>query len=104
MEERLQNVLSHAGVASRRKSAELIAAGRVTVDGVVTLDVPYTGSLDDLNNVRVPVVTANALAGAKWTVTLNGAAVPSGDGGTATVRDGVVYASVARGGTYLIIR
>ena len=35
MEERLQNVLSHAGVASRRKSAELIAAGRVTVDGVV---------------------------------------------------------------------
>ena len=35
MEERLQNVLSHAGVASRRKSAELIVAGRVTVDGVV---------------------------------------------------------------------
>ena len=35
MEERLQNVLSHAGVASRRKAAEIIAAGRVTVDGVV---------------------------------------------------------------------
>ena len=35
MEERLQNVLSHAGVASRRRAAELIAAGRVTVDGVV---------------------------------------------------------------------
>lgn len=35
MEERLQNVLSHAGVASRRKAAEIIAEGRVTVDGVV---------------------------------------------------------------------
>ncbi len=35
MEERLQNVLSHAGVASRRKAAEIIAQGRVTVDGVV---------------------------------------------------------------------
>jgi len=34
MEERLQNVLSHRGVASRRHAAELIAAGRVTVDGV----------------------------------------------------------------------
>ena len=27
--------MSHAGVASRRKAAEIIAAGRVTVDGVV---------------------------------------------------------------------
>lgn len=35
-EERLQNILAHAGVASRRKSAEIIAEGRVTVDGVVT--------------------------------------------------------------------
>ncbi|MBQ1345820.1 MAG: rRNA pseudouridine synthase [Kiritimatiellae bacterium] len=34
-EERLQNVLSHAGVASRRKAAEMIEAGRVTVDGIV---------------------------------------------------------------------
>lgn len=34
-EERLQNILSHAGVASRRKAAEIIAAGRVTVDGLV---------------------------------------------------------------------
>ena len=33
--ERLQNILAHAGVASRRKSAEIIAEGRVTVDGVV---------------------------------------------------------------------
>ena len=35
MEERLQNILSHAGVASRRKAADMISEGRVTVDGVV---------------------------------------------------------------------
>ena len=34
-EPRLQKVLARAGVASRRKSEELIAAGRVTVDGRV---------------------------------------------------------------------
>ncbi len=34
-EERLQNVLAHAGVASRRHAAGLIAAGRVTVDGII---------------------------------------------------------------------
>lgn len=33
--ERLQKLLAHAGVASRRASEELIAAGRVTVDGEV---------------------------------------------------------------------
>jgi 23S rRNA pseudouridine2605 synthase len=32
-EERLQKILAHAGVASRRASEELIAEGRVTVDG-----------------------------------------------------------------------
>ncbi len=36
--ERLQNVLSHAGVASRRHAAEIIAAGRVTVDGRVVCE------------------------------------------------------------------
>lgn len=34
-EERLQNVLAHAGVASRRGAAAMIESGRVTVDGVV---------------------------------------------------------------------
>lgn len=37
MEERLQKVLAHAGVASRRKAEEMIAEGRVTVnDEIVT--------------------------------------------------------------------
>jgi len=33
--ERLQNIIAHAGVASRRKAAELVESGRVTVDGIV---------------------------------------------------------------------
>lgn len=33
--ERLQNILAHAGVASRRGAAALIASGVVTVDGIV---------------------------------------------------------------------
>ena len=35
MEERLQKVMAHAGVASRRKSEELIRQGRVSVNGQV---------------------------------------------------------------------
>lgn len=35
MEERLQKILSAAGVCSRRKAEEYLAAGRVTVNGVV---------------------------------------------------------------------
>ena len=35
MEERLQNILAHRGVASRRHSAAIIEEGRVSVDGVV---------------------------------------------------------------------
>ena len=33
--ERLQNIIAHAGVASRRGAADLIESGAVTVDGVV---------------------------------------------------------------------
>ncbi len=36
--ERLQNVLSHRGVASRRHAAEMIAAGQVTVNGAVVTE------------------------------------------------------------------
>lgn len=35
VEERLQNVLAKAGIASRRGSAAIVESGRVTVDGVV---------------------------------------------------------------------
>ena len=35
MMERLQNILAHAGVASRRGAAALIESGVVTVDGIV---------------------------------------------------------------------
>ncbi len=38
MEERLQNILAHRGVASRRHSAAIIEEGRVTVDGVVCVE------------------------------------------------------------------
>lgn len=40
MEERIQSILSHAGVTSRRHAAELIEAGRVSVDGKVVTE-PY---------------------------------------------------------------
>ena len=43
--ERLQKILAHAGVASRRKSEELIEAGRVTVNGKVVREL---GSKADL--------------------------------------------------------
>lgn len=38
MEERLQNILAHRGVASRRHSAAIIEEGRVTVDGSVCVE------------------------------------------------------------------
>ena len=81
-----------------------LTAATLPANGEVALDVPYTGDIDNLTGVSVPVVTANALAGAKWRVTFNGAEVPKGYVGMASVRDGIVYASVARGGTILIIR
>ena len=51
-EERLQNILSHAGVASRRASAEIIASGRVTVDGIV---IKEAGARFDPSRVAVAV-------------------------------------------------
>lgn len=51
-EERLQKILSHAGVASRRKAEELISAGRVSVNGKTVTEL---GSKADLSIDRVKV-------------------------------------------------
>ena len=40
-EERLHKILAHAGIGSRRRCEELIAAGRVTVDGETVTDLGH---------------------------------------------------------------
>jgi 23S rRNA pseudouridine2605 synthase len=51
-EERLQKILSQAGVASRRKAEELIVQGRVTVNGAAITEL---GSKADLDRDHVKV-------------------------------------------------
>jgi 23S rRNA pseudouridine2605 synthase len=51
-EERLQKVISRAGIASRRKAEELIVAGRVTVNGKVVTEL---GSKADLDRDHIKV-------------------------------------------------
>src|SRR5690348_192588 len=51
-EERLQKILAHAGVASRRKAEELITAGRVSVNGRTVSEL---GSKADLSVDKVKV-------------------------------------------------
>jgi 23S rRNA pseudouridine2605 synthase len=51
-EERLQKILSHAGVASRRHAEELIAEGRVSVNGSVVSEL---GSKADLERDHIKV-------------------------------------------------
>ncbi len=51
-EERLQKILAHAGIASRRKAEELILAGRVSVNGETVTEL---GSKADLAVDRVKV-------------------------------------------------
>ena len=51
-EERLQKILAHAGVASRRKAEELILAGRVSVNGATVVEL---GSKADLTTDKVKV-------------------------------------------------
>src|ERR1700675_487347 len=49
-EERLQKILSQAGVASRRKAEELIVEGRVTVNGKTVTEL---GSKADIDNCHI---------------------------------------------------
>ncbi len=51
-EERLQKILANAGIASRRKAEELIAAGHVSVNGAT---VTTLGSKADLSRDQVKV-------------------------------------------------
>ena len=51
-EERLQKILAHAGIASRRKAEELILAGRVSVNGATVVEL---GSKADLAADKVKV-------------------------------------------------
>ena len=52
MEERLQKILSRAGIASRRKAEEIIQEGRVTVNGQVVTEL---GSKADLERDHIKV-------------------------------------------------
>src|SRR5437763_16582121 len=45
--ERLQKILAHAGVASRRKAEELIEAGHVSVNGKVVRELGSKADLDE---------------------------------------------------------
>jgi 23S rRNA pseudouridine2605 synthase len=51
-EERLQKILSHAGVASRRQAEQIIQEGRVTVNGAVITEL---GSKADLERDHIKV-------------------------------------------------
>lgn len=56
--ERLQKVMAHAGVASRRKSEEIIEAGRVKVNGEVVTELGTKVSSSDKVTVdEIPIVT-----------------------------------------------
>src|ERR1035441_3807642 len=51
-EERLQKILSQAGVASRRQAEQMMVAGRVTVNGAVVTEL---GSKADLERDHIKV-------------------------------------------------
>ncbi|MDN6162400.1 MAG: rRNA pseudouridine synthase [Atopostipes sp.] len=56
--ERLQKVMAHAGVASRRKSEGIIEAGRVKVNGEIVTELGTKVSADDEVTVdEIPIVT-----------------------------------------------
>src|SRR5512140_2411522 len=51
-EERLQKILAHAGIASRRKAEEMILEGRVTVNGEIVSEL---GSKADIDHDHIKV-------------------------------------------------
>ncbi len=51
MQTRLQKLLAHAGIASRRECEEIIAAGRVTVNGKVMTELGSKAD-PDVDDVR----------------------------------------------------
>lgn len=55
--ERLQKVMAHAGVASRRKSEEIISQGRVKVNGKVITEMGTKVSDEDLIEVDGKIIT-----------------------------------------------
>lgn len=51
-QERLQKILAHAGIASRRHAEDLISAGAVTVNGKIVTTLGYTAD-SDCDDIRV---------------------------------------------------
>src|SRR5690242_20477328 len=47
MQERLQKILAHAGVASRRKAEEMITQGRVSVNGHIVAELGAKADVDE---------------------------------------------------------
>ena len=77
--ERLQKIIAQAGVASRRKAEELIAAGKVKVNGIVVTELGtkvsekdetkvcgYTNTMK-LVNVKAPKETIGKIISVKIT-------------------------------------
>jgi len=60
MQERLQKILAHAGVASRRKAEEMIVHGRITVNGSIVTELGIKADPDhdvikaDGKKIRIP--------------------------------------------------
>ena len=53
LKERLQKIISHAGICSRRKAEELIKGGKVTVNGVRVTEL---GSEADVKKDKIVVL------------------------------------------------
>lgn len=55
--ERLQKVMAHAGIVSRRKSEEIIEAGRVRVNGEVVIELgTKVSDTDEITVDKIPIV------------------------------------------------